>query len=427
MPSAILETPLRLERVARTMDTLVKGQAATGLFYGMYRRGTPIGDNFAQSSQNPHIAMVRRSGEVVLFGLRKMMLLSARGHEIKAEWIEAMRKACDGMVAVYERYGDFGQFIDVVTGEMQIGGSTAGGVCVTALALASQYFEEPRYLAVAEAVGLLYFERDVSKGYAGGGPGEILHAPDMEAAYNIAEAYIVLYETSGKREWLQRALSAAQLFSTWMISYDYEFPPQSDLGRVGTRSAGATFASVQNQHGSPGLYISSGDFLLKLYRATGDPLIVEMYRDTAHNVIQYVNTASNPINRGGVLGAVSERVNISDWEGRGGIGKVHAGDSNMAWETLAAITALENPGIYLKTDTGQLLVLDHVDVRSTARDREGVTLEISNPTPYPARVSIFAESSADSRRPLGWNAFEDWPRVEVPSGETIVYRVALEE
>lgn len=419
MPSAILSTPERIQRVGRTMDTMIQAQAPTGMFHGMYRMGEPIGDNFSQSGENPNIAMVRRTGEVLLFGLRQLMLLQRRGEPVKAEWEEAHRRAADALVELFGRYGQFGQFVDVLTGRMEIGGSTAGGVCVTGLVLAAEYFEEPRYLETAEKAGLLYYDRDVSRGYAGGGPAEILQAPDMEAAYNITEAFIALYEATGCPEWLARSEMAAHLFSTWMVSYDYAFPPESDLGRIGARSAGSIFASVQNQHSSPGLYISSGDFLLKLYRATRDQRIGEMYRDTAHNVIQYVNTPTNPINRGGVEGAVSERVNLNDWEGRGGIGMIHAGDSNMAWETLAALTALENPGIYLQTDSGTMLVLDHIEVKVIESDTEGVVIELHNPTPYPARVSVFGETSKAAQLPLGWNAFESWPSIAIGSGETV--------
>ena len=170
---------------------------------------------------------------------------------------------------------------------------------------------------------------------------------------------------------------------------------------------------------APGIYILSGDFLLKLYRATGDERYAELLKDIAHNVVQYVTTPSNPLGRGSAPGSVSERVNLSDWEGLDGIGSVSAGDSNMAWETVALLSILQNPGIYVQTDTDKLLVLDHVNARVLERTDKGVLLEIENPTDYPAEVSVFAETQAEAQKPLGWNAYADWRKVSIKGGEKV--------
>jgi hypothetical protein len=409
--------------VSLSLDTLAHAQGKVGLFYGMCKNGQPIGDNFRECFQRRSIAMVRRTGEVIRFGLPQLDLLRRQGRAVKPEWERMLRSAADGLVQLFEEYGQFGQFVDVDTGKLEINGSTAGGVCVTGLALASQYFHESRYLAVAEKAGKLYYDRYLAHGYAGGGPGEILQCPDSESAYNLVEAFTILHDITGSQEWLERATNATHLFSTWMVSYDYRFPKGCDMDRVGVRSTGAVCASIQNQHGAPGLYISSGEFLLRLYRATGDRRIGELYKDTVHNVIQYVNTKTNPINRGGHEGFVSERVNLSDWEGLGNIGNITPGDSNMAWETLAALTCLENPGIYVRIDTGEMLVLDHIEARVVKCDNDGVTLEASNHTPYAAHVSILAENKTQTRQPLEWNPFLKWPRIDLAPMQTAIVRI----
>jgi hypothetical protein len=389
----------------------------------MYKNGEPVGDTFRECFQRRSVAMVRRTGEVVQFGLLQLDVLRKRGHPIKPEWERIFRTAADGLVRHFEKYGQFGQFVDVDTGKMEINGSTAGSACVTALALASQYYHEPRYLAIAERAGKLYYDRDLARGYVGGGPAEVLQCPESEAAYNLVEAYTILHDITGRREWLERATAAAHLFSTWMVSYDYNFPKGCDMERVGVKSTGAVCASIQNEHGAPGLYISSGEFLLRLYRANGDRRLGELYKDTVHNVIQYVNTKSNPINRGGREGFVSERVNLSDWEGHDNIGNISPGDSNMAWETLAALTCLENPGIYVRTDTGDILVLDHIEARVVQHDDDGLTLETANHTPYTAHVSILAENKTQASQSLGWNPFLKWPRLDLAPSETAIVRI----
>ena len=91
----------------------------------------------------------------------------------------------------------------------------------------------------------------------------------------------------------------------------------------------------------------------------------------------------------------------------------------MAWETVALLSILQNPGIYLQTDTDKLLVLDHVNARVLERTDKGTLLEIENPTDFPAQIAVFAETKAESGKPLGCNACLEWPKVDVGSKEKI--------
>jgi hypothetical protein len=366
--------------------------------------------------------MVRRSADVLYFGLRSLELMKQRGQadKIKPEWEKSFRACADGFVKVWQDYGQFGQFIDVETGRMDINGSTAGCSAGASLALASRYFKEPKYLEVAEAAMKMYCERDLRKGYSGGGPAEILQAPDSESTTNLVESCIALYEITGKPEWLERARFATHMLSTWMMSYDYLFPKGSDMERAGIHAAGTIFASSQNNHSAPGYYILSGDCLLKLFRATGDPRYAEMYKDQSHNVVQYAGAPHNPLRTRS--GAATERVQVSDWEGNN-VGEHNAGDSNMAWESLIALSCLENPGIYLHTDDDTFLVMDHVEAKVVARLETGITLAITNPTKYDASVSILAETAKQAKTPLGWGAHDKWPKVNVKAGETITVTI----
>jgi len=427
-PQVDMETPERLRRVSKTFDALTQMSSKSGLIYAMFMDGELFGDHFGQITQRRSISMVRRSGETLYSMISQIELMKLRGHldMIKPEWDVLLRGIADGLVKLWKDNGEFGQFVDVETGKLDIWGSSAGVVNISALALASEYFKNPEYLKIAEAAGKYYYKRDLCQGYTTGGPAEILQAPDSESAYDLVEAYVVLYEMTGKREWLKRAQDAAYLLSTWMVSYEFKFPAASDMGRVHANSIGSVFASCQNAHSAPGMYVVSGDFLLKLYRATGNKRYADMYKDTVHNMVQYVNTPTNPVIPSGAIGAVSERVNTSDWEGKGNIGMVSPGDSNMAWETLAALTCLHNPGIYVRTDTAELLVLDHIEAQIIDRDKQGITLKLTNSTPYSANVSIFAESTKEAKKPLGWNAFIKWPKVEIQPGQSIEIRIGVD-
>lgn len=418
-PQAICPTEKRIGRIVKSLNTLQLTQGTSGLFYAMFKNGELFGDNFNEMEKRRSIAMIRRTGLVLYQCIQIQDLMKKHGFasRINPEWDVMLRKAADALVTLWEKYGQFGQFVDVETGEIDINNSTAGAINIAALALASQTYNEPKYLDIAEAAGLFYYERDLKQGYTGGGPAEILQCPDSESAAELTEALTVLYETTGKPEWLEKAAFAAAMFSSWVVSYDYRFPPGCDLHRIDAKVTGSVWASIQNEHSAPGIYILSGDFLLKLYRATGDERYAELLKDIAHNVIQYVTTPSNPLGKGSAPGSVSERVNLSDWEGIQGIGNVSAGDSNMAWETVVLLSILQNPGIYLQTDTRKLLVLDHINARILEQTKEGTLLEIENPTDMPAQVSLFAESQKASQKPLGWNSYLKWPQISINAGE----------
>ena len=423
LPNIIAETPERLRRTLLTLDNMVfKAQGKTGLFYAIYRDGQILSDEHGQMEKRPAISMTRRSIDLLYNTLQMFDLMKQRGHAdmIKPEWEKSLRGCADGLVKVWKEYGQFGQFINVDNGKMDINGSTAGCAAGSSLALASQYFNEPGYLDVAEAATKMYYERDFLKGYAGGGAAEILQSPDSEAPWDMVESCMTLYDVTGKPEWLDRAKFAANMLSTWMVSYDYHFPKGSAMERAGTHAAGSIFASSQNNHSAPGYYILSGDCLLKLFRATGDRRYAEMYKDQSHNVVQYVGAPHNPLRQ--ESGYVTERVQLSDWEG-GDIGSVNYGDSNMAWEVMAALTCLENPGIYLHTDDDTFLVMDHVEAQVVKRDKIGLTLKITNPTAYDAKVSILAETVKRAKNPLPMNAFNNWPKVEVKGGMTRLFLI----
>jgi hypothetical protein len=332
-PHLIAETPERLRRVSLSMDSVVVGmQGKTGLYYAMSDdRGTVFGDTHSTMAQRPAVSMTRRTADVLYFGIRTIELMKQRGHVglINPEWGKSLRAAADGLIAVWNNYGQFGQFIDVDTGKMDINGSTAGVAAGSALALASRHFNEPKYIEVAEAATKMYYGRDFQKGYAGGGAADILQSPDSQAPWDMLESCMALYEITGKQEWVERAKFVAHMLATWIVSYDYEFPNGSMMKRAGTRATGSIFASSQNNHSAPGYFILSGDSLLKLFRATGDKRYAELYKDQSHNVIQYMGAPSNPFRA--QKGYVTERVQISDWEGEDSIGNVDQQDTDISW------------------------------------------------------------------------------------------------
>jgi hypothetical protein len=417
-PQLIQADPERLGRVVKSFDNMLfKAQAPTGLFYAVNRNGKIYGDPHGQMDVLTNIAMIRRSMEVLYFGVKSLDLFKKEKHQdlINPQWETGLKKCADALVQVWKRYGQFGQFINVDNLEMNINGSSVGGYAGAGLALASVYFNDKKYLDLAETATNYYYDNYFLKGYSGGAPAEILQSPDSESLANMLEACITLFDVTQKQEWIEKAKFIAHYLSTFLVSYDYQFPKGSAMQIAGTHATGSLFASSQNNHSAPGYYILPGDMLLKLYRATGDQKIAALYKDQTHNVIQYVGAPHNPLRK--QSGFVTERVQISDWEGNDQ-GSVNYGDSNTAWEILAALAATMNPGIYLHTDDETFLVMDHVEAKIIERNSSGVTLSITNPTPYDATVSILAETAAEALKPLALNSFIKWQKINVRSGET---------
>ena len=409
-----------LRRICLSFDTIEKMQGKSGLFYAILKRGELLGDTFGNAANEPNISMIRRTALTIYYGLQTLEALRLQGHEdmIKPSWEEMLHRASDALITLYNRYGEFGQLIYADSGEIHTPNSTQGALCVGALAYASKYFNEPRFLDMARTTADFFYDKFLSKGYVGGGPAEILQAPDSESSAELVESYVALYEITRDEKWMQYARDAAALFSSWVVSYDYKFPEGSGMARMNIKATGSVWASIQNEHSAPGIYIMSGDFLLKLYRCTGDKRYLDLDQDISHNVVQYVNTEGNRLQAHGGFGYCTERVNIGDWEYN--IGWLADNDSNQAWENVTLFHTMQNPGIYVRPDVGEITVFDHVNARIVSSDKESVTLEVENPTYRDGDVSILAETSKFAgNHSLGWNAYFDWPKIHVPSGQKV--------
>jgi len=197
----------------------------------------------------------------------------------------------------------------------------------------------------------------------------------------------------------------AHLTATWVVSYDYRLPPDTELARLGAKLTGVVWASTQNKHGAPGYCTSSCDALFKISRATGDRRYADLLRDIAHAHAEGIKPD----------GQITERLTYCDADSRGS-----RGDGSTGWcELNGILMAMELPGIYARVDTGEVYVFDHVQTRVLRRDASSLTLEIRNPTRFNASVAILAENDTQAKKPLGTTAFLKWPRTEVKAGATV--------
>ena len=135
-------------------------QAKSGFFYAYgdgkefygFGYGKPLEDN---------VTFVRSQGDWLYLAQLQMNLLKSRGEQVKDSWKEGTRKQADAFVRLWDKYGQFGQFVDVETGDICIGNSCAGAIVPAGLAMAAKSYNNPRYLEVAILGGRWFYDKYV--------------------------------------------------------------------------------------------------------------------------------------------------------------------------------------------------------------------------------------------------------------------------
>ncbi len=433
------------ERARQTIAFVVAaGQAPSGFFHGVSDGKTWYDDGFtaplppapagawpprAPPYHHPRWHLVRRSADALALLVKQLALLdrqaltpSAGGTDepppVDPAWGTSARSCAEALVRLWTRHRQFGQFVDIASGDLIVGGSSSAGMAPAALAHAAAYFKEPRYLQTAEESALHYFERFVQVGLTCGGPGDALQCPDSESAAALLESFVTLYEATRDPAWIARARAAAHLLASWVISYDAPPPGRGCPPPGAIRATGAVFTDAQNRNGAPGYVLSSGSALLRLYRATGEVALLELLRDTARNLAQYLplaEGAGRPASAGRRDLGDCSRADSSDWLVDNGSVLPAAG----LYDGIALLTYTELPSVYAQTDAGFVFAFDHVDARVKERLAGRLVVALRNPTETEATVRLYAESAADAALPLRPDAILGAPTAVLPPGATV--------
>jgi hypothetical protein len=284
--------------------------------------------------------LTRKNGDALYFLFKHFDITKP-----KESWIKGARGCADAFVRLYERYEDFGQFVNIENGEMLFGKTTSGASVISALVRASGFFGDEKYLKIARLSGEKYYRDFVSQGITYGGPGEAMCAPDSESCYAMVEAMVLLYEATGEAKWLEYGVDSLHLLSSWVMPYSYKFPEGSVFARLGINTVGSVFANAQNKHSAPGLCTASGDAIYKLYKYTKNEKFLELLKEIVLCIPQCISTSERPIYSWDKTpkklksGWICERINTSDWEGPDCVGGVFYG---TCWcETSALLTFSE--------------------------------------------------------------------------------------
>jgi hypothetical protein len=407
--------PLTRERVLRNFEWLyAKGISPSGYYYGTLFREKFLGD-FPNKPLGKDLHLVRKNADATYYIFKQFDLMQKMNIPVKSTNLNAVA----AQIKTWEKYGQLGQFINEQTGELIIGNTTSAGIFPASLCAAYKQTGDSKYLKIAEAIGEYYYNNFISKGLSCGGPGDAMQSFDSESSYGLLEGMVELYENTLEPKWLTRAEEMGHQFASWIVAYDFKFPPNSPHGKLDIRSTGGVYANTQNKTAPGGICTHSGLALLKLYRASGDPFFLNLLCDIAHAIPQFMSWKEHS-QPGFHDGWISERCDLNDWlEGIGGT------FAYSCWaETSMLLTSVELPGVYVNLDTKQVFSLDHIKASITKSKNGKISLALTNTTIYDAKVKLLAESKDQEQKPLGLNAFLNWPKVEVPAGKTVVIKLS---
>lgn len=375
--------------VIRNFDWLFpNGISPSGFYWDAGEKGNIWYGGDIRNPQSKNWHLIRKSGDAVWYIIKQFMLMEKMGIPVKSTWKDGNQKVCDAFVKLWKNNHQLGQFINSETGDISVGGSSSGGIVPAALVLAASYYQNPVYLEVAQEIGNYFNANFTEKGIACGGPGDALQSFDSESAYGLVESYVALYESTKDKKWLSIAQDAAKQFATWVVSYNYEFPQNSAYHQLGIRTTGTVYANIQNKHAAPNICTASGLALLKLFRYTNDKFYLDLLKDIAHGNTQYMPHPKRPL-KDLPFGYVSERINLSDWEGPNSIGYILP---LSTWaETALMLTTVEIPGLYVQPDKDLYTAFDNIEVGLKSSDINKMVLQLKNTTAIEAKISILAE------------------------------------
>ena len=414
-PLLVLGADSTRQNVVRNFNWLFDGGISpSGFFWDSGEKGNKWygGDIRKPHTKNWHL--IRKSGDGLFFVIKQLIAMPYINIQPEKKWLEKTKGVADAFVKLWKKNKQLGQFVDNVSGEIQVGGSASGAIVPAALVLASGFYKDSTYLTVAKEIGQHYYDQNLKTGVITGGPGDAMQNPDSESSYALIESYMYLFEATKDRKWLVYANDAVKQFSTWVSSYNYQFPSSSLFGKLDIKSIGAVWANTQNKHGAPAICTHSGLGILKLYLATHDTLVLNLLRDIAHNLPQYMGTKERPI-PGVKNGWVCERVSTTDW--LEGIGEI---TYQSTWaETGLMLTTLEIPGLLIEPEKGKVTCFDQVEASAINSKGKLQKLKVKNPTSTPTKIRYWIE---DKKSPIEEGKFQTKMKtIELKAGEERTY------
>lgn len=410
--------PSTRRRAQRNIDQMTsQGMAESGLIFGKRNTDGWVSD-FDKQNHNPHTlrwTLTRRQGDILYYLAKQINLrqyLDKKSLPKHHPWKKALAQISKALQKTFLREEEWGHFLDQQTAEVAIHGTCSGAIIPAGLILAGELLDDPAAIEIAADGAHYYYHYYTAKGVTNGGPGDALGNPDSESAAALVETYTLLLEKTGQKFWRTAALQATAQLASWVMPYNYQFPEYSEFGRLKLQTLGTVFANTQNKHSAPGICTHSGLALLNLFRQTGDQRPLRLLETIARSIPQYISRPDQSIHDPNGIpmpsGYINERVNTSDWDNN--LGGIFNGS---CWcEVSMLLTWLEIPSVYWQRDTHIIATMDHI----IATPISDTHLNLHNPTPHPAKATIWSETSMQSTSPITIPTKIIHPTVDLPPG-----------
>ena len=317
----------RLDDTASGAELRGKAEKIIASFLRL-KMAPPESEGFIIATGQPATALSHAPGhpEVYLrsFGDDIKALLRAYERERQTsrdhpEWLAWARQFADWLLTQQQPAGGFPRAWLAPQGTVFSDSPNAAFNAIPLLVRMHRLTKDGKYLAAAVRAAEFCWNNGQSQGRFVGGTIDNPDVLDKEAATLSLEAYLLLFETTGQRKWLDRARVAADIAETWIYLWNVPLPADADNGRLHWKRGVPTtgLQLIATGHSLVDAYMAfDADEFARLSRHTGDEHYRDVTRILLHNTKAMVDLPAHPHDLRGP-GWQQEHYSLAPPRGRG--------------------------------------------------------------------------------------------------------------
>ena len=173
-------------------------------------------------------------------------VLLKRSGIVREDYLDIARGVLDALLPYPALGKGFPQTVNE-RGEVICDLGMAGTMLTVAALQTYRATGEEKYFTAGKRSFDFYYEHYLSRNAAAGGALDT-YCIDKESAGPIFRAALMLERITGDASYLEKAENIACYLQTWMFYYDLPFPAETDAGKCGFTTLGATAVSAQHNH-----------------------------------------------------------------------------------------------------------------------------------------------------------------------------------
>jgi hypothetical protein len=317
----------QLDNTARGLELRRKAEKIIASFLRL-KMAPPEGEGFFIATGQPATALGHVPGhpEVYLrsFGDDMKALLRAYRREAQAgrahpEWLAWARQFGDWLLTQQQSSGGFPRAWVPPQGNVYSDSPNASFNAIPLLTQLHGLSDDRKYLDAAVRAAEFCWNNGQSRGRFVGGTIDNPDVLDKEAATLSLEAYLMLFEATGDRRWLDRARNSADIAETWIYLWNVPMPADADNNRLHWKRGVPTtgLQLIATGHSLVDAYMAFDvDEYAKLYRHTGDDHYLDVARILLHNTKAMIALPSHPHDLRGI-GWQQEHYSLAPPRGQG--------------------------------------------------------------------------------------------------------------